>query len=76
MGYGLDGLGSIPCSARFFSLHSFQTDSWAYPASYPVGTGGGSFYSRKAAGEADHSSTSSVEIKKGGVIPPLTDMSP
>jgi hypothetical protein len=33
LGYGLDGPGSIPSMARFFS-------SGANPSSYPMGTGG------------------------------------
>jgi hypothetical protein len=37
-GYGLDGLGWIPGSARFFILCSVQTDSGAHPASYPMDT--------------------------------------
>jgi hypothetical protein len=36
-GYGLDGPGSIPDSARF---PLFSTGSAAHPASYPMGTGG------------------------------------
>jgi hypothetical protein len=40
MGYGLDSLGSICSSARFFPLHSGQNDSGAHPSSYPLGTKG------------------------------------
>jgi hypothetical protein len=40
-GYGLDGPGSIPGSARYFYLlYSVQTGSGVHPASYPMGTGG------------------------------------
>jgi hypothetical protein len=35
---------------RFSLLHSAQTDSWAHPASNPVGAGG-SFPGSKTAGE-------------------------
>jgi hypothetical protein len=35
----LDGLDSLPGSARLFSLlHSAQTDLGAYPTSYAIGT--------------------------------------
>jgi hypothetical protein len=38
-GYWLDGRDSIPARTRDFSLlHSIQNGSWAYPASYPMGT--------------------------------------
>jgi hypothetical protein len=37
MGYGLEGLGSIPGEILF--LHSVQTGCGAYLASYPMGTG-------------------------------------
>jgi hypothetical protein len=73
--YGLDGLGSIPGSVRFSLLHSVQTDSGAHPASYPVGTVG-SFPGLKRPGrEVDRSPLSSAEVKKGGAIPPLPNMS-
>jgi hypothetical protein len=49
-GFGLGGWGSIPTGARIFLLlSSVQTGSGAYPASYPMGTGG-SFSGFKAAG--------------------------
>jgi hypothetical protein len=61
--YGLDGPGSIPGNVRFSLLHSVQTDSGAYPASYPIGTRG-SFPGVKQPGrEADHSPPSSAEVK-------------
>jgi hypothetical protein len=58
--------------ARGFSLrHKLQTGSEAYPASYPVGTGG-SFPGGKAAeSEDDLSPSSNAEIKNCGVILPL-----
>jgi hypothetical protein len=40
-GYGLDGLGLIPGRTRDFSpFYSVNTGFGAYPASYPVCTGG------------------------------------
>jgi hypothetical protein len=49
MGYELDGQGSIPGKGKNCSLlHSVQTGSEAYPASYPMGTGG-SFPGSKSA---------------------------
>jgi hypothetical protein len=52
-GYGLDDRSSrvrFPAKAGNFSLpNSVQKGSGAYPASYPMGTGG-SFPGRKAAG--------------------------
>jgi hypothetical protein len=44
---------------------SFQTDSVAHPASYPMGTRGSI-----PGGEADLS-PSSAEVKNSGAIPPL-----
>jgi hypothetical protein len=55
----------FPAGARNFSLlHRVQNDSGAHPASYSMGTRC-SFPGGKAAGacEADHSPTSSAEVK-------------
>jgi hypothetical protein len=53
LGYGLDNRGSrarFPAGAGNFSLHHrVQNGSGAYPASYPMGTGG-SFPRGKAVG--------------------------
>jgi hypothetical protein len=49
-GYGLTGRGSIPGKDKGIYLHNFQADCWAYPPSYPMGTGGGSFPRVEAAG--------------------------
>jgi hypothetical protein len=59
-GYGLDDrLGQ-----EFSLLNVVQTGSGAYPASYPMGTGG-FFPGGKAAGcEADHSPPTTAEVKK------------
>jgi hypothetical protein len=56
---------------HFSLLHSVETDSGAYPASYPVGTGAISPGAKRQGREADHLSLSSAEVKKGGAIPPL-----
>jgi hypothetical protein len=40
-GYQLDSQSSIPGEVRDFSLlYDVQTDSWAHPAFFPMGTGG------------------------------------
>jgi hypothetical protein len=52
-GYGLDDRGSrvrFPEGAGNLSLHRVPNGSGAHPASYPMGTGGGSFSVSKAAG--------------------------
>jgi hypothetical protein len=52
IGHGLDGreVGVwVPVGARFFFLHVVQTDSWAHPSSYTIGTGA-TFCGGKAAG--------------------------
>jgi hypothetical protein len=69
--YGMYGRGSIPGTARFFLLHSVQTGSGAHPASNSVGTGGSYLGVKRPGREADHSPSSSVEVKNGGAIPPL-----
>jgi hypothetical protein len=73
-GYGLDGLGLIPGSARLFSSPQ-HLDSGAHPASYPMGTGALSLRVKQQGHEADHSPPSSAEAKKGRAIPPLPHMS-
>jgi hypothetical protein len=51
MGYGLHGRGSISGrEERLFSLHTVQTNSGAYPISYPMGKRG-YFLGGKADGE-------------------------
>jgi hypothetical protein len=61
-----------PPEANIFSLfYSVQTSSGAHPASNPIDSGG-SFPGIKRPGrEADHSPSSSAEVKNGGTIPPL-----
>jgi hypothetical protein len=71
-GYGLDDRGSITRRGKRFSLlHSVQTGSEAYPASYPVGTEGSSPGVKRPGREIDHSFPSSAEVINGGAIPPL-----
>jgi hypothetical protein len=55
-----------------FLLHCVQTGSRAHPASYPMGTE--DFFTRiKLPGhEPEHSPPSSVVIKNGGAIPPIS----
>jgi hypothetical protein len=63
--YGLDDRGSIPRQRqRIFLLASVQTGSGTHPASYSMGTGG-PFPGGKArpGRDADHSPSSSVEVK-------------
>jgi hypothetical protein len=58
--------------ARGFSLvHSVQTDSGSHPASCQMGTGGYFHGVKRSGREADHSSTSSDEVKIGEAIIPL-----
>jgi hypothetical protein len=65
--YGLDDRAievRSPTGADFSSSPCVQTSSGAYPASYPVSTGG-SFPGGKArpGRDADHSLPSSAEVK-------------
>jgi hypothetical protein len=56
----------FPAGRKDFSLlRSVQTDSGAHPTSYTMDTGG----------DLPHSPPSSVEVKNGGAIPPLSHMS-
>jgi hypothetical protein len=72
-GLRFDGPGSIPI--KFSLLHSVQTDSGAHPASYAIGTWGYFLGGKRQGREADHSSPSTAEVKKGGAIPPFPYMS-
>jgi hypothetical protein len=68
LGYGLDDRVSrvrFPAGAGNFSLHHpVQNGSGSHPASYPMGTSG-SFPGVKRPGrEADHSPSSSAEVKE------------
>jgi hypothetical protein len=56
----------------FSLLHRIETGYRAHPASYPMGTWG-SFPGVMGPGrEAEHSPQSSVEVKNGGAVHPLT----
>jgi hypothetical protein len=69
--YGLNCPVSISSSARFFLLHSAQTDSGAHPVSYPMGTECSYPRVKRHEREADHSPTASAEVKKVGAILPF-----
>jgi hypothetical protein len=62
--YGLDDRGSIPDRGReFFFSPCVQTGSGAYPASYPMGTGGPIPGDKARPGrDANHSLPSSAEV--------------
>jgi hypothetical protein len=66
-GYGLDGPGSIPGSARVFSSPQRADRPWAPPSLLSNGYRG----IKRQGREADHLPPSSAEVKKGGTIPPL-----
>jgi hypothetical protein len=56
-------------------LHVVQNSSGAHPASYPIGTWA-LFQGLKRPGRgADHSPSSSAEVRNGGAIPPLSHKS-
>jgi hypothetical protein len=61
-GYGLDGPGTIPGRAGFFSSPQSPNRLWSSPSHPGVKWPGH---------EADHSSPSSAEVKNGGAVPPL-----
>jgi hypothetical protein len=61
----------FPAEQDFFLLHVVQTGSRAHPASYPMVTGGSFLVSKRPGREADHSPSSSAEVKNCGTIPPL-----
>jgi hypothetical protein len=54
-------------SKTFFLFHSFQIDSGAHPASYPVGPGALSPGVRRKGREADHSPQSSAKVNEGAI---------
>jgi hypothetical protein len=63
--------GSISGGGRDFSLlNNIKTGSGAHPASYTTGTG--DFFPRvkRQGREADHSSSSSAEVKSDRAVPP------
>jgi hypothetical protein len=76
MGYRLEGLGSIPGSARFFSSLQHPDRLWGplsllsngYQGLFPRGC-------KAAQRVGDHSPPSRAEVKKSGTISPLPFMS-
>jgi hypothetical protein len=68
LGYGLDDRGSrvrFPAGAgNFFLNHRVQSGSGAHPASYPMGTRALSLGVQRPGREADHSPSSSAEVKE------------
>jgi hypothetical protein len=74
-GYALDGPGSIPGSARFFSSPQRLDLPWD-PHSF-LSNGYRGFFPREVkrqGREANHSPPFSVDVKKSGAIPPLLHM--
>jgi hypothetical protein len=55
----------------FHFVHNVETGSEAYPASYPMGTSSSFQVVRQPWREADHSPTSSAEVKNCGAISPF-----
>jgi hypothetical protein len=72
MGYGMDGPGLIPGSARFFSSPQHADRLWG-PPSPPIKWVPGALSPgvKQQGHEADHSPPSNAEVKNGGAIPPL-----
>jgi hypothetical protein len=76
MGYVLDGLGSLPGSSRFISSTASRLTvgstqppiQWVPEALFRGGV-------KQQGHEADHSFPCSGQVKKGGTIPPLLQMS-
>jgi hypothetical protein len=83
MGYISAGIATVtswtvrfPAEARNVSvLHSVHIGSEAHPVSYPLATGALSSGLKPPGREADHSPPSSVEVKNGEAIPPLSHTS-
>jgi hypothetical protein len=70
--YGLDGLGSIPGSARFFSSPVSRPalrPTWP-PIQWVLGALSPRVKWKRR--EADHSLPSNAEVKNGGATPPYT----
>jgi hypothetical protein len=75
MGYGVNGLGSVPGRTRLFLLHSVQSCPGDHPGPYPMGTRVPSLGVKWPDHEADNSSLPGAKVKNHGAIPPLPDMS-
>jgi hypothetical protein len=66
-GYGLDDQGvgiRVPLGARIFISPYRPYWLWGHPASYAMGTGGSFSEVKRPWGEADHSPSTSAEVKK------------
>jgi hypothetical protein len=72
MGYGLEGPGSIPGTARI-SLVSTESRSALGPTQAPIVWVAGALSPgvKRQGRETDHSPPSTATVKKGGAIPPL-----
>jgi hypothetical protein len=76
MGYGLDGLCSIPSSARFFSSPQCPGRLWGLtqpPVQWVLGALSPGVKHQEC--EANHSPPANAKDKKGGALPPLPYMS-
>jgi hypothetical protein len=75
-GYGMDGLCSIPGSARFLSSPERPDQPWGPPSLLPIQWVPGALSPgvKRKGREAGHSPPSSAEVKNGGAIPPVPNM--
>jgi hypothetical protein len=76
-GCGLDARGSIPFRGKIFlfSIKLISSLGSTKPPIQSVGTGTLSSGVKRPGQETDHSPPCNVEVKIGGVIPPLVQMS-
>jgi hypothetical protein len=70
--YGLDNLGSIPGTARFFFSPQRPARVWGPLSLLSNGYRGSLPGGKRQGSEADHSPPTSAEVKNGGAIPPPT----
>jgi hypothetical protein len=75
MGYGLNGLGSVPGRARFFSSAQHPDLLWGPTCPYPMGTRAPSLGVKWPGHEADNSPLPGAKVKNGAAITPLPHMS-
>jgi hypothetical protein len=71
LGRGLSDRGSITSRTGLFSFHRAQTECSSYPVYYSVGTRVIWSKARRPWREADHSPTSTIDVKMRGSLPPL-----
>jgi hypothetical protein len=70
MGYGIDGLGSIPDMGKRLSLlHSVQSGPESHSPSYAMVKGALLPGLKRQKRETDHSPPSSAEVKNGAILP-------